>query len=189
MSLEKIQNEFIQYLYTLKPGEEQQAHIRSYFLNPQSPDPHSGLKVYRSNLLFGIIGAMKETYVMTKVLLGENNFNFFCRDFIFKHPSTNSDLIQYGEGFGEFLMGRSELENIAFVADVARLEWALERVFFTQPESSFIGEVPLDWQKVSPRLKETVRFVSAQYRVHEAWLAFMDKGEEGINAKMFKKEP
>jgi hypothetical protein len=189
MSLEKIQNEFIDYLYTLKPAGEQLAQIRSYFENPQRPDPHGGLKVYRGNLLFGIIGAMKESYVMTKVLLGENNFNFFVRDFLFQNPSTNSDLIQYGGGFGDFLSTRKEIEHLAFLSDVARLEWALERAFYAQPEPSFLGELSADWQKTVPVLKGSVQLLSTRYRVHEAWLAFTDKGEEGINHGMFKAEP
>ncbi len=188
MSLEKIQNELIDYLYTSKPAAEQQEQIRSYFLDPHYPDPHSGLKVYRSNLLFGILGAMSASYPMTKVLLGENNFNFFGREFLYRNPSTNSDLIQYGAGFGEFLRTRRELENLAFIPDVARLEWALERVFYAKPEPSFLGEVPADWKKVSPQLKGTVRSLLTEYRVHQAWLAFMDKGEEGIEASQFKKE-
>ena len=60
MSLEQLQKEFIEFLYTAKPGEEQKNHIRSYFLDPQHSDPHNGLKIYRGNLVFGLIGAMKK---------------------------------------------------------------------------------------------------------------------------------
>jgi len=189
VSLEQIQNEFIKFLYTPRPGEEQKNHIRSYFLDPQHPDPHNGLKVYRGNLVFGLIGAMKETYVFTRVLLGENNFNFFCRDFLYQKPSRNSDLIQYGEGFGEFLTTRMEIAHLAFIAEVARLEWALERVFYAKPEDSFTGELPEDWKESKPRFKNSVRLVQFPYKVHESWLNFTEKGEAGFEGKMFKKEP
>jgi hypothetical protein len=189
MSLEQIQNEFIEFLYTPKPGEEQKNHIRSYFLDPQHPDPHNGLKVYRGNLVFGLIGAMKETYVFTRFLLGEQNFNFFCRDFLYQNPSRDSDLIQYGGGFGEFLAVRTEIAHLAFVAEVAKLEWALERVFYAQPEASFKGELPDNWKELKPRLKNSVRLVKSAYQIHQAWAGFTEKGEAGFEGEMFKKEP
>ena len=189
MSLERIQNEFIQFLYTLKPADEQKNHIRSHFLDPQYPDPHNGLKVYRGNLVFGLIGAMQESYVFTKVLLGEDNFNFFCREFLYQNPSQNSDLIQYGGGFGELLSTREELKSLAFIPDVARLEWALERAFYSQEEPSFSGDITQSWQNALPVFKKAVQLIKTQYKIHEAWLAFTDKGEEGISLEMFKKEP
>jgi len=189
VSLEQIQNELIEFLYTPRPGEEQKNHIRSYFLDPQHPDPHNGLKVYRGNLVFGLIGAMKETYVFTRVLLGENNFNFFCRDFLYQNPSHNSDLIQYGEGFDEFLAIRREIAHLAFIAEVARLEWALERTFYSKPEDAFLGELPENWRETKPLLKNSVRLVQSPYQIHEAWLHFTEKGERGFEGEMFKKEP
>lgn len=188
MSLEQIQNEFIEFLYTPKPGEEQKNHIRSYFLDPQTPDPHNGLKVYRSNLVFGLIGAMKETYIFTRFLLGEQNFNFFCRDFLYQNPSHNSDLIQYGEGFGEFLAARKEIAHLAFVAEVAKLEWALERVFYAKPEASLTGELPENWRELKPRFKNSVWLVQSAYKIHEAWAGFTEKGNDGFEGEMFKKE-
>jgi hypothetical protein len=188
VSLEQIQNEFIEFLYTPKPGEEQKNHIRSYFLDPQHADPHNGLKVYRGNLVFGLIGAMKETYIFTRVLLGENNFNFFCRDFLYQNPSHDSDLILYGKGFGEFLATRMEIAHLAFIPEMARLEWALERVFYAKPEPSLTGEMPENRMESKPRFKNSVRLVQSAYKVHAAWLNFTEKGEAGFEGKMFKKE-
>jgi hypothetical protein len=189
VSLEQIQNEFIEFLYTPRPGEEQKNHIRSYFLDPQHPDPHNGLKVYRGNLVFGLIGAMKETYIFTRVLLGENNFNFFCRDFLYQNRSHNSDLIQYGEGFGEFLAAREEIAPLAFIAEVAKLEWAVERAFYAQPEPSLTGELPANWRESKLRFKHSARLVQSSYKVHEAWAGFTEKGADGYEGNMFKKEP
>lgn len=189
MSLDQIQKRFIEFLYTSRPLEAQKDLVRSFFLDPQYPDPHNGLKVYRGNLVFGLIGAMKETYVFTRVLLGENNFNFFCRDFLYQNPSHNTDLIQYGAGFSEFLADREEIQHLAFIADVARLEWALERAFYSKPEDSFFGEMPENWREMPPRFKSSVHRIQTQYKIQEAWLNFTEKGEEGIRAEMFKKEP
>ena len=189
MSLEQIQNEFIEFLYTPKPGEEQKNHIRSYFLDPQHSDPHNGLKIYRGNLVFGLIGAMKETYVFTRVLLGENNFNFFSRDFLYQNPSRDSDLIQYGGGFGDFLAGREEIQHLAFIPEVARLEWALERAFYAPPEPSLTGELPEIGRESKLRFKNSVRLVQSAYKIHKAWAGFTEKGVDGFEGEMFKKEP
>jgi len=189
LSLEQIQNEFIEFLYTPKPGEEQKNHIRSYFLDPQHSDPHNGLKIYRGNLVFGLIGAMKETYVFTLFLLGENNFNFFCRDFLYQNPSRDSDLIQYGGGFGDFLAAREEIQHLAFIPEVARLEWALERAFYAPPEPSLTGELPEIGRESKLGFKNSVRLVQSAYKIHEAWAGFTEKGVDGFEGEMFKKEP
>ncbi len=180
MSLERMQKDFMEYLYASKPTEEQREHIRGFFLDPHSPDPHGGMTIYRRNLVFGLISAMKETYIFCRVLLGEKNFNFFCREYIYQHPSHDTDLIQYGESFGEFLSGREEIDSLAFIADAARLEWALERSFYAAPE------IPVKIDPKFPALKNSVQLVRSRYHVHEAWLRFHEKGEEGIQNELFK---
>ena len=176
-----MQKDFIEYLYTSKPGQDQQAHIREFFLDAGSPDPHGGMTIYRRNLVFGLISAMKETYVFCRVLLGEKNFNFFCREYLYQFPSHDTDLIQYGESFGEFLSGREEIQDLVFIADVARLEWAVERVYYAGPEPVKDPEFPA--------LKKSLRLVRVRYHIHEAWLGFHEKGEEGFEKELFKQGP
>ncbi len=191
MSLEQIQNEFMGYLYAPQPTPEQQSHIRDLFLSLESPDPHGGMKIYRHNLVFGLIGVLKETYVFSGVLLGARNFKFFCREFLYQNPSRNQDLIQYGEGFGDFLSGRDELKNLPFIPEVARLEWALERAFYASPElgpalapqKDLAGE---ESQNPGWKLKSSVQLVRSTYRIHEAWLRFHEQGIEKIEGSLFK---
>jgi hypothetical protein len=173
LSLETVQKEFIGYLYSPKPTEDQQALVRSYFFDPASPDPYGGLTIYRRNLVFGIIRAMRETYGFCLALLGEKNFHFLCREYLYGHPSYDSDLIQYGGDFAQFLGGREELRDLSFIPDVAGLEWALERAFYAPPARG-------------SALKPSVRLVRTRYHVHEAWKSFQERGVEGIDREQFR---
>ncbi|HET9870518.1 MAG TPA: DNA-binding domain-containing protein [bacterium] len=133
MWLENAQAEFIQYLYEPKPSGERGGRVRELFLSPDRPDPGNGLKVYRRNLLFGMLQALKDTYGFTRALVGENNFNFLGREYIYANPSRHPDLTAYGGDFAAFLRGRAEVAAWPFLADVAALEWARDRAFYAGP--------------------------------------------------------
>lgn len=93
-----------------------------------------GITAYRKNLIFGLLGAMKHSYPMCHSLLCENNFNFLCREYILSHPSNSANLLDFGEHFPEFLASRSETVDFPYLADIARLEWYVERVQYCEEE-------------------------------------------------------
>ena len=47
-------------------------------------------------------------------------------EFVRGHASTSGDLNVYGDEFGEFLADYPHAANLPYLADVARLEWAID---------------------------------------------------------------
>ncbi|MGH7739126.1 MAG: HvfC/BufC family peptide modification chaperone [bacterium] len=183
MSLEKAQREFIQYLYTPKPAEAQQSQTREWFWSEDKPDPGNGLKIYRRNLVFGMLEVLKDTYSFTRELLGENNFNFLGREYIYTHPSENTDLTLYGGGFGGFLAGRPEIAAWPYLADVARLEWARDRAFYAPPEAAPAPNA------VSVRLKTSVTLIASPFKILGPWEIFTEGGLAALAQDPFEPEP
>jgi hypothetical protein len=184
MSLDQIQRDFIRYLYAPQVSLEQQTQVRELFLRPEKPDPGNGLKTYRNNLIFALIQALRDTYGFTQALLGRENFSFFCRDYIYSHPSNHPDLIQYGGDFADFLAGREEIKHLPFIGDVARLEWAKDRAFYAPPEESASWD---DWKKSKfPfRMKTSVSLIQSPYQIFNDYESFENGGIEAISDKPF----
>ncbi|HVM31610.1 MAG TPA: DNA-binding domain-containing protein [bacterium] len=189
MSLDDSQKEFIRFLYAPRPDPGQKARVREMFLREDKPDPGNGMKVYRNNLVFGILQALQDTYGFTRALLGANNFNFLGREYLYANPSRHSDLTVYGGGFGDFLAGRAEVAAWPFLADVARLEWARDRAFYAPPQ-----EAPRFFPaKLQPgtslQIRRSLTLIQSPYGLLEPFELFKEKGLEALPEGPFKPGP
>lgn len=86
------------------------------------PETSGGLYVYRMNYLFGHIDALAGKFASLKILLGEENFNFFARKYILTQPSIRENIDCYGEDFHQFLHQCSELEDIFYIQELGKLD-------------------------------------------------------------------
>ena len=184
MSLEQSQKEFILYVYAPKVLDEQQRRTRDLFFSEDKPDPGNGMKVYRSNLIFGMLQALKDTYPFCLALLGENNFNFLGREYFYAHPSTHPDLTYYGESLGDFLSKRPEIKAWPFLADVAKLEWALDRAFYAPGESS-LSLADIHDSGAAFRLKSSVTLIESPYYLFGPWEIFTNQGLQALPQNPF----
>src|SRR5882757_10295642 len=82
----------------------------------------SGLAVYRNNVMSGLIKVIAARFPAVRRLLGEDCFLESVRRFIAAEPPRSPLLLDYGDGFPQFL--RREETCIGYIADVADLEVA-----------------------------------------------------------------
>ena len=82
----------------------------------------ANIKVYRHNYLFGLLQALQRRYPAVARVLQADNFKFFAKEFIYAHPSTVSNIDNYGENFAVFLQQRPELQNLPYLSDLAQLD-------------------------------------------------------------------
>ena len=95
-------------------------------LNPNE-DPgdffcKDGLDIYRKNYLFSLISSLKNKYPSILKILGSRNFNYFAKIFIYAHPSTSPNIDNYGNGLGQFLGKRKELNDLGYLEELAKLD-------------------------------------------------------------------
>jgi hypothetical protein len=86
-----------------------------------------GLIAYRANSHATAEKALQAAYPVIMQLMGIENFNYLARDFWHHCPPVRGDLAQWGEELPEFLSASSQLTNTPYLADVAKLEWALHQ--------------------------------------------------------------
>ncbi len=80
------------------------------------------LAIYRNNVYSRLIEALEATYPAVARLTGRDFFRFAALQFALAHPSRNPSLIEYGQGFADFLEHFEPAATLTYLPDVARLE-------------------------------------------------------------------
>jgi hypothetical protein len=88
-------------------------------------DPAQRVQIYRNNTLLTLTAALATTYPATCRLVGRGFFDFAAAGYIAHRLPDRPCLFEYGGGFGDFLAGFAPASRLAWLPDVARLEWAV----------------------------------------------------------------
>ena len=86
-----------------------------------------GLQAYQSHGLALAERALGAAYPVIAQLMGDENFAALAQHFWRQQPPTCGDMAQWGEPLANFLAEAPQLADEPFLADVARVEWALHR--------------------------------------------------------------
>jgi hypothetical protein len=113
---------------------QQQALLQALWTRPGQAPPlaallaapwQRGLAAYRTNAGALAERALLAAYPVVAALIGEDSFAPMARQFWFEHPPERGDLACWGEALPGFLAGEPQLADVPYLADVARVEWAL----------------------------------------------------------------
>jgi Putative DNA-binding domain len=102
-----------------------------------------GLLAYQSHGLALAERALGAAYPVIAQLMGGENFAALAPHFWRAHPPTCGDMGQWGDGLANFLAAAPQLAGEPFLADVARVEWALHRASFAADSSADLASFGL----------------------------------------------
>ena len=84
------------------------------------------IAIYRNTVFANYRNALGATFVVVKQLVGAPFFDAAVDAYALAFPSTCGDLNVYGGEFSEFLASYPPARELPYLADVARLEWAVD---------------------------------------------------------------
>jgi hypothetical protein len=84
-----------------------------------------GLQAYRANADASAARALGSAFPTVRMLIGEEDFAHLARRFWRTQPPERGDLGEWGAGFADWLAADARLADWPYVADCARLDWAL----------------------------------------------------------------
>ena len=90
-------------------------------------DGDSRIGVYRNNVLGNYRKVLAATFPVVRRLVGGAFFDAAADHFVRGHPSTRGDVNHYGGEFAVFLTAYPPARELGYLADVARLEWAVDQ--------------------------------------------------------------
>jgi hypothetical protein len=132
------------------------------------------LQIYRNNTYLNLTAALQTTYPVVQRLVGEGFFRYTAHHYISYHPARSGNLHDFGADFAEFLGHFDAVATLAFLPDVARLEWAYEQAYYAADQSPLsldrLAQVPADrYETLKFTLHPAVGLVASAYPIQRIW--------------------
>jgi hypothetical protein len=140
-------------------------------------DASERIDIYRNTVFSNYRNALGATYMVVRQLVGAPFFNAAVDAYVLAVPSLGGDLNVYGGDFPDFLANYPHARDLPYLADVARLEWAVDAAGRAtdaegSPESllAALAQVPAE-QVVAQRfaLDPSCHFLRSAHPVLRIW--------------------
>jgi uncharacterized protein len=140
-----------------------------------------GLAVYRNNFTVGNRQALGVDYPVTASLVGMSCFAVLAHDYRLAFPSRSSDLHHLCAHFADFLTIRYHDGPHAYLADVARLERAVDECLLAAEApvcaiAALAGHSPEALQAARLVIHPATRLVCSRWPIVELWDAHSGEG-------------
>ncbi|WP_353643103.1 DNA-binding domain-containing protein [Mesorhizobium sp. WSM2239] len=88
-------------------------------------NPYRRLRIYENNTRASLTATLIAVFPVTVRMVDERFFRYAASEFIRRDPPSEPRLVRYGADFPNFLRTFEGLAEMPFVAETARLEWAI----------------------------------------------------------------
>ncbi len=134
------------------------------------------LRVYRHHVFESLATALASTFPTVQALVGADFFRSSARAFIAQLLPTQPVLAEYGADFPGFLVGYEPARDLPYLADIARLDWALNLAFHASPgdrlSAADLSTVPAErLPAMSIALAAGAVLISSRYPLDRIWAA------------------
>ncbi len=92
-------------------------------------NPARRFAVHRNNVVAGLVKVLKSHFPAVEKIVGEEFFVAMARTFVVAAPPRTPMLATYGDNFPAFIAAFEPARELAYLADVARLEAARTRAY------------------------------------------------------------
>ena len=140
------------------------------------------LQVYRNNTIGSLTEALKDTFPVVCQLVDERFFKYAAHEFIRRHPPQAPRLAEYGTVFADFLAGFEPARSLAYLPDVARLEWAVNEAYHAADaprlDPARISAVPQErYAALTFVAHPAARLLESSFPVDRIWHAHQPGGD------------
>ncbi len=140
------------------------------------------LDVHRNNLFASLTAALRDTFPAVCRLVDERFFAYAAHEFIRLRPPARAVLADYGADFPAFLADFPPCRELAWLADVARLEWLMAhaaRAAEAEPlgAAALAGVAPEDTPRLGLWLHPALGYLASPFPVDRIWRANRPEGD------------
>ncbi|MDF1853999.1 DNA-binding domain-containing protein [Pseudooceanicola sp.] len=169
-----------------------QTDFRMALLDPDRPAPPNlqdgrggaagrRFAVYRNNVAVSLGEALETGFPTVAKLLGEQNFRGIAALFLRATPPQSPLMMTYGSGFADFLAGFAPVQHLGYLADVARLDYAMRLSYHAADAQALAPEalqtlMSGDLSVARLTLAPALRLIRSDWPLHAIWRFNHDDG-------------
>ncbi len=142
-------------------------------------DPYRRIRIYQNNTRSTLTNTLMTVFPVTVRMVDERFFRHVANEFVRLHPPSEPRLVRYGADFPAFLRTLKGLEELPFVSETARLEWAIAEAL----DAASLPPVPIAalsgaGAEAAPDLilQPSLRMLISHWPVLAIWSAHQDGG-------------
>ncbi len=159
------------------------------------------LDIYRNNVLSNYRSALKAVYPAILSLVGADYFRQAAQRYIERYPSGSGDIHHYGDDFCDLLASLPGAQELAYLPDVARLEWFIHAAFhaadYERLDLSRLQDIAAeDYPRLRFLLNPAARLMHSDFPIRRIWQVNLpnyqgdqrvDLGEGGENLLVMRR--
>jgi len=139
-------------------------------------EPAARIAVYRHHVFVTLTEALEATYPVVVRLVDRRFFAYAADWHIRRNPPVGPCLFEYGESFADFLAAFPPCRDLAYLADVARLEWAMNRALHAEDavtlDPRWLSAVPPgELARLKLRLHPSLSLLESPWPIDQIWRA------------------
>jgi hypothetical protein len=143
------------------------------------------LDIYRNTFVHTLTRALRLCFPVTQRLVGEEFFEGAAQYFIAERPPRAAWLDLYGSEFPEFLLAFSPAASIAYLGDVAALEWAVNVALHAADVAPLdvaeLGAIePQDQARICFTPDPSLQLLRLNYPADVIWRAVIDADDDAL---------
>jgi len=149
-------------------------------IEPDGLAPEARLEIYRHHVLTTLTNALEATFPVICRLVHRRFFAYAADTYLRAHPPAGPCLFEYGDSFPDFLAAFPPCRDLAYLPDVARLEWAMSAALHAPDVDAMDPEclarvATEDIPRLTFAVDPSVSFLASPWPVDRIWRANQDE--------------
>jgi hypothetical protein len=134
------------------------------------------LAVYRHHIFTSLTDALEATFPVVCRLVDRRFFGWLADRYVRERPPAGPCLFEYGADFADFIAAFPECQHLPYLADVARLEWAMNAALHAADVTALEPEglralTPAELARLALRLDPSVTLLASAWPIDRIWRA------------------
>lgn len=186
MRLNNLQRSFTDHLFDrierIDNPDDEFAHV---FASSKVPLTEQ-LSIYRTHVVKTLRSVIQSNFPLVEKLVGEEFMRTMATHYILDNPPQEACLNYYGDGFATFIPTYKAANNLPYLSDCARLDWAKNMSYYARNDKALrlqdLATIdPERYGDVIFELSDHVKLLSSEYPLSAIYKHSTNDGDQELN--------